>query len=55
MNNFSQLNGSIVALVTPFDQEGNPDFGRLGQLIDWHLENGTDGIVTLGTTGEAPP
>lgn len=53
MNNFSQLNGSIVALVTPFDQEGNPDFERLGQLIDWHLENGTDGIVTLGTTGES--
>lgn len=53
MNNFSQLNGSIVALVTPFDQNGNPDFERLGQLIDWHLESGTDGIVTLGTTGES--
>lgn len=45
--------GSFVALITPFDQEGNPDFERLGQLIDWHLASGTDGIVTLGTTGES--
>lgn len=51
--NLSNLRGSLVALVTPFDQEGNPDFHRLGQLIDWHLTAGTDGIVILGTTGES--
>lgn len=42
-----------MALITPFDDEGNPDFHRLGQLIDWHLTKGTDGIVILGTTGES--
>ena len=42
-----------MALITPFDDEGNPDFQRLGQLIDWHLTKGTDGIVILGTTGES--
>lgn len=51
--NLSNLRGSLVALVTPFDQEGNPDFHCLGQLIDWHLAAGTDGIVILGTTGES--
>lgn len=51
--NLRNLRGSIVALVTPFDQEGRPDFYRLGQLIDWHLAMGTDGIVILGTTGES--
>lgn len=51
--NLSNLRGSIVALITPFDREGNPDFHRLGQLIDWHLAMGTDGIVILGTTGES--
>jgi len=45
--------GSIVALVTPFDENGRPDFDRLGELIDWHIQQGTDGIVTLGTTGES--
>ncbi len=49
--NLNHLRGSLVALVTPFDQEGNPDFERLGYLIDWHLAAGTDGIVILGTTG----
>ena len=51
--NLNHLRGSLVALVTPFDQEGNPDFERLGYLIDWHLAAGTDGIVILGTTGES--
>lgn len=51
--NLRGLTGSIVAIVTPFDEAGNPDFEALGNLIDWHLEAGTDGIVSLGTTGES--
>lgn len=47
------LEGSIVALVTPFDSEGAVDFEALGRLVDFHLANGTDGILTLGTTGES--
>ncbi len=45
--------GSMVALVTPF-QDGEIDFSTLDELIDFHLENGTDGIVPVGTTGESP-
>ncbi len=47
------LKGSMVAIVTPFLQDGSVDFDRLGSLIDWHIAEGTDGIVTLGTTGES--
>ncbi len=47
------LEGSIVALVTPFDAEGNVDFDALGRLVDFHIAQGTDGILTLGTTGES--
>jgi 4-hydroxy-tetrahydrodipicolinate synthase len=45
--------GSIVALVTPFE-EGEVDYGKLGELVEFQLENGTHGIVACGTTGEAP-
>jgi 4-hydroxy-tetrahydrodipicolinate synthase len=48
------LQGSIVALITPFDKELNIDFNALGRLIDFHLENGTEAIVVNGTTGESP-
>ncbi len=48
-----KLTGSIVALITPFDGEGNVDFAKLRELIEWHISNHTDGIVVLGTTGEA--
>lgn len=44
--------GSGVAIVTPFTKTG-VDFDKLAQLIDWHVENGTDAIVVCGTTGEA--
>ena len=45
--------GSIVALVTPF--KGNEiDENALRDLVDWHISNGTDGIVPVGTTGESP-
>jgi len=46
------VKGSIVALVTPFAKDGSVDFGKLRELLDWHIENGTDGILMMGTTGE---
>ena len=45
--------GSYVALVTPFQADGSVDFGKLRELVSWHLAQGTDGIVALGTTGES--
>lgn len=48
------IRGSIVALVTPFDEEGNVDYRRLRELINWHIHQGTDAILVLGTTGETP-
>ena len=47
-----KITGSIVALVTPFKADGSVDLLRLRRLVDWHVENGTDAILTLGTTGE---
>lgn len=47
------FSGSMVALITPF-QDGQVDFKTLEELVDFHLENGTDGIVPVGTTGESP-
>lgn len=44
--------GSMVALVTPF-KEGKVDEGKLGELVDFHIKNGTDVIVPCGTTGES--
>src|SRR5581483_2215136 len=46
--------GSIAALATPFDDQGNVDLKNLSDLIEWHIESGTDGIVLCGTTGESP-
>ena len=48
-----KLTGSIVALVTPFKDNGEIDFPALDRLVDYQLENGTDGILVLGTTGES--
>jgi len=45
--------GSIVALVTPF-RDGALDLDALKRLVDWHVEEGTSGIVPVGTTGETP-
>lgn len=45
--------GSIVALVTPMDERGEVDYGTLKALVDWHIAQGTDGIVAVGTTGES--
>ncbi len=47
------LEGSIVALVTPFHEDGSIDFEALARLVDFHLQHGTDAILTLGTTGES--
>ena len=47
-----KITGSIVALVTPFLENGAADYGRLRELVDWHVANGTDAILVLGTTGE---
>ena len=47
------LKGSIVALVTPFHADGSVNFDKLRELVNWHIDNGTDAILTLGTTGES--
>lgn len=48
------ITGSIVAIVTPMHEDGSLDFERLRSLVDWHVAEGTDGIVVVGTTGESP-
>lgn len=45
--------GSLVALVTPMRPDGAVDFGCLERLVDWHVEQGSDGLVIAGTTGES--
>ena len=45
--------GSLVALVTPFDSNNRVDYGSLKRLVDFHVEQGTDGLVIAGTTGES--
>ena len=47
------LQGSLVALVTPMLPNGDVDYSCLENLIDWHIGQGTDGIVSVGTTGES--
>ncbi|MBS1187665.1 MAG: 4-hydroxy-tetrahydrodipicolinate synthase [Burkholderiaceae bacterium] len=48
------IKGSIVAIVTPMHEDGSLDLPCLRKLIDWHIEEGTDAIVIVGTTGESP-
>ena len=47
------LKGSIVALITPMHDQGGVDFENLRKLVDFHVENGTAGIVSVGTSGES--
>lgn len=47
------LTGSIVAIITPMNEDQSVDFPTLNRLIDWHITNGTNGIVSVGTTGES--
>ena len=48
------LTGSIVALATPMHDDGSVDYPALRRLIDWHIEQGTDCVGVVGTTGESP-
>ncbi|MBV9892316.1 MAG: 4-hydroxy-tetrahydrodipicolinate synthase, partial [Rhizobacter sp.] len=48
------ITGSIVALVTPMHDDGSIDFDALRRLIDWHVDEGTQCIGVVGTTGESP-
>ncbi|HPR45194.1 MAG: 4-hydroxy-tetrahydrodipicolinate synthase [Ottowia sp.] len=48
------ITGSIVALVTPMHEDGSVDYPTLRKLIDWHIQEGTDCIGVVGTTGESP-
>jgi 4-hydroxy-tetrahydrodipicolinate synthase len=52
MNPFS-LNGSFVALITPFDKKGRIDVAALEALVEWHIQEGSAGLVCAGSTGEA--
>ena len=47
------IKGSIVALITPFHEDGSVNFEKLGELLEMHVASGTDGILVLGTTGES--
>jgi len=47
------ISGSIVALVTPMGADGAVDYAALRGLVDWHIQEGTDAIVAVGTTGES--
>lgn len=47
------IKGSIVALITPFHEDGSVNFEKLKELLEWHVEKKTDAILILGTTGES--
>ncbi|WP_258872058.1 4-hydroxy-tetrahydrodipicolinate synthase [Thalassotalea euphylliae] len=54
VNKFTGMfRGSIVALITPFTEQGKIDYSALAQLIDWHIAQGSQGLVIAGTTGES--
>jgi 4-hydroxy-tetrahydrodipicolinate synthase len=48
------IQGSLVAIVTPMFEDGSLDVEGLRSLVDWHIAEGSDGIVIVGTTGESP-
>ncbi|MBO5104046.1 MAG: 4-hydroxy-tetrahydrodipicolinate synthase [Ruminococcus sp.] len=45
--------GAGIAIITPFNKDGSINYDRLGEMIDYQIENGTDAIIICGTTGEA--
>ena len=54
MADINTVRGSLVAIVTPMSDDGALDLDALRRLVDWHIAEGTDGIVIVGTTGESP-
>jgi 4-hydroxy-tetrahydrodipicolinate synthase len=48
------LQGCLVAIATPMRADGELDIPALHSLIDWHIAEGTEAIVIVGTTGESP-
>ena len=54
MAEINTARGSLVAIVTPMSDDGALDLDALRRLVDWHIAEGTDGIVIVGTTGESP-
>jgi 4-hydroxy-tetrahydrodipicolinate synthase len=48
------IKGSLVAVVTPMHEDGSLDLDAYRRLIDWHIAEGTNAIVSVGTTGESP-
>lgn len=53
MSKRQRITGSIVALVTPLHEDGSINFEKLDELLEWHIAEHTDGILVLGTSGEA--
>jgi len=51
---FRPTQGSIPALITPMLEDGQVDYPTLRKLIDWHVAEGTDALVIVGTSGESP-
>lgn len=49
----NMIKGSIVAIVTPLQADGSLDLPAMSRLLEWHVEQGTDAIVAVGTTGES--
>ena len=54
MSKSKPMHGSMVAIVTPMLEDGSLDYPGLKNLLDWHVTEGTDGIVIVGTSGESP-
>ncbi|MDI6749095.1 MAG: 4-hydroxy-tetrahydrodipicolinate synthase [Rhodocyclaceae bacterium] len=48
------IRGSIPAIVTPMQEDGSLDLPALRRLLDWHIQEGSDAVVVVGTTGESP-
>ena len=48
------IQGSIPAIVTPMNVDGSLDLPALRRLLDWHIAEGSDAVVVVGTTGESP-
>jgi len=51
---YSMIQGSLPAIVTPMQDDGALDIPALQRLLDWHVAEGSDGVVVVGTTGESP-